>query len=509
MDNYKISGKQLAKNTLYLYIRQFLSIVVSLYTVRIVLQTLGVEDYGINNVVAGTVSMFGFLTGSMATGTQRFFSYYIGTGEKEKLDKTFQVTFTIYVFLGLVIVVLQEAVGLWLLNNKLIIPDNRMFAAHCVFQIGVLSSFIGIMQAPFMASVIAHENMQIFAKVSIYDVVMKLLVVYVLTILSYDKLISLSLLTFAVSISTTFFYQFYTRKNYSECKSRFLFEKNMIKEILGFNGWNLFGQFAWMMKNQGISIILNMFFGPAINAAHQIGTQIRTKSVEFSQNFSVATKPQIFKSYAASDFERLFYLVFKTAKLNFMLMLVVTIPLFLHMEYILNLWLGVIPAYAVIISKLLLLENLVETSSLPFATVNQATGKIALYQFLIGIVGLLNVPFAYVALRMGASASYVFVIGVLFQCIIAMIRILFVLRVKHGIIIDIAKKVYLPCLAVFIISYVVCKAIYINTSSFPVFVIEIILELLVIMTTIYFLGMNIEEKRYLLNIISNRVKLQK
>lgn len=506
MSNYKTSGNQLAKNTLYLYFRQFLTVVVSLYTVRIVLQTLGVEDFGIKNVVAGTVSMFGFLTGAMATGTQRFFSFYIGTGDQEKLKKVFQVTFTIYVLLAIFIVVLQEVVGLWLLNNKLVIPENRMFAAHWVFQIGVLTSFFGIMQSPFMASVVAHENMKIFAQVSIYDVIMRLLIVYVITIIPYDKLISYSILSFMIWLSTTVFYQYYTRKHYQECKSHICFERKMVKDILGFNGWNLFGQFAWMMKNQGISILLNMFFGPVINSAHQIGTQIRTKSVEFSQNFSVATKPQIIKSYAAADYDRMFKLVYKTAKLNFMLMLIITVPLLFHLDYILHLWLGIVPVYTVIICKLLLLENLVETTSLPFATVNQATGKIALYQFLIGLVGLLTIPFAYIMLRLGADASFVFIIGIILQCFIAAIRILFVLRIRHGILQDILIRVYMPCLLVAALGYLICNVAYFSVNNLAFLVSEILLELAILFALIYLVGMNAEEKMYFRTIVLSRIK---
>ena len=305
-DNYKTSGKQIAKNSLYLYFRQILTLLVSLITVRYTMSALGVIDYGVNSVVAGTVSMFQFLVGSLAMGTQRFFSFHIGRNDKEMLAKTFKQTFTIYLLLGLFVVLLTEIVGIWFVENKLVIPADRMFAARFIFQVSVLSMFLTTLQSPFMASVVAHENMKIFAQVSVYDVIMRLVVVILLVLSPFDKLISLSILTFIVGLSTLVFYQWYTRSRYEECRSVIYWEKSLAKEILSFNVWNLFGNFAWMMKNQGMAMILNMFFGPIVNASQQIGTQIRTICVGFSHNITAAVKPQIIKSYAVQDYDRMF-----------------------------------------------------------------------------------------------------------------------------------------------------------------------------------------------------------
>lgn len=501
MPNYKTSGKQLAWNTLFLYFRQMLTLVVSLLTVRYTLNILGVVDYGVNNVVAGTVTMFSFLSGSMAGGAQRFFAFYIGSGEKEKLKDVFQVTFTIFIILTVVILSLQEIVGLWFLNYKLVIPADRLFAAHCIFQFAIIGSCATIMLTPYMASVIARENMKIFAKVGVAEAIIKLVVVLLLYIAPADKLIAYGLLYMFVNLGMTAFYLVYTKKNYEECQSRILWKKDLITQILTFNGWNLFGSFAWMMKNQGLSLMLNTFFGPVINASQQIGSQIRSISATFSQNFSIATKPQIIKSYAAKDFDHMFNLVFKTAKINFILMFVITLPALFSLEYVLNLWLVDVPKYAVVIGQLLLVENLVETSSLPFAVVNQATGKIALYQFLIGLTGLMNIPMAYIACRNGCEPKIAFVIGVVLQCFIAMIRILFVQKVKSELFIKILTGVYIPCILIALISYTMSFLLWKPISTFVMFFVETACQVLIVLGLSFCIGLNKDEKKYLISIL--------
>ena len=503
--NYKTSGKQIARNSLYLYFQQLLGLVVSLVTVRYTMSTLGVVDYGVNSVVAGTVSMFQFLVGALSMGTQRFFSFYIGKEDKEMLAKTFKQTFTIYFLMAVFVVLLTEIVGVWFIENKLVIPVERLDAARIIFQVSVVSMFLSILQAPFMASVIAHENMKIFAQMSIYDVIMRLIVVFLLVASPFDKLISYSMLNFIVGLSTLIFYQWYTRTRYIECHSQFLWDRSLANEILGFNVWNLFGQFAWMMKNQGLGMLLNTFFGPVVNASQQVGTQIRGICVGFSQNINAAVNPQIIKSYAAEDYERMFSLVYRTSKINFFLMLTMTIPILFHLEFVLNLWLVEVPKYAVIICELLLIENLVETSSLPFATVNQATGKIALYQFLIGLSGLLNVPFAYIALILGYQPEVVFVIGILLQILIAVIRLVFVRRVKGVKLKTILTDVYLPCITTAIIVYSISYFTNIESGEFLPNALGIIWKVVITIIIALFVGFNQSDRVLFYSIIRNRI----
>lgn len=505
-NDYKTSGKQIAKNSLYLYFRQILALLVSLIIVRYTMSALGVVDYGVSSVVSGTVSMFQFLVGALAMGTQRFFAFYIGQDDKEMLSKTFKQTFTIYFLMGLVVMLLTEVVGVWFVENKLVIPIERMDAARFIFQVSVISMFLNILQAPFMASVVAHENMRIFAQMSIYDVIMRLVVVFMLVASPFDKLISLSLLNFTVGLSTLAFYQWYTRTRYEECRSRFIWDKKLAKEILGFNVWNLFGQFAWMMKNQGLGMLLNTFFGPVVNASQQIGTQIRSICVGFSQNISAAVNPQIIKSYAAEDYARMFNLVYRTSKLNFFLMLTMTIPILFHLDFVLHLWLVDVPQYAVVVCELLLLENLVETSSLPFATVNQATGKIALYQFLIGVAGLMNIPIAYIALRLGCQPAMVFIVGICLQIVIAAIRIIFVQRVQGTTLRSVLRDVYIPCIITAAIVYSISYITNYESDNILINGAGILWKVIICLATAYLIGLNKQEKIYIHDIIRKRIK---
>lgn len=453
-ENYKTPGNQIVKNSVFLYLRQILIMVVGLIAVRVTLRTLGAEDYGVYNVVAGSVTLFSFLVGAVGVGAQRFFSYYIGKGDKEQLMRVFTNTFSIYLALAFAVVVFTEVIGMYLLENKLIIPDSRITAAHVVFQLSCITLFFNIMQAPFVALVVAHENMKIFAQLGVYDAVAKLLLVFLLLVIPGDKLVVYAALSLVVVLSCSIFYQKFCCHHYEECKLRISWDRILSKEILSYNGWNLWGQFASVMKNQGLSIMLNTFYGPVVNAAVQVASQVRGLCVTLSNNFTAAVNPQIIKSYSANDNDRLFRLAFGSAKLNFILMLVLILPMIFHVEYLLHLWLGEVPDWTIIICRLLLIDSLVEVASAPFATINQATGKIGLYQFVLGLVGLMNLPFAYIALNYNANPSFVFVIGIFIQVLVAIIRVIFVNRVKKHTLWQVLINVYSPCFVVFFISMV-------------------------------------------------------
>lgn len=504
-NNYITSSIQIAKNSIYLYLQQIMSLAISIITIRITISILGVSDYGINSVVTGTVAMFQFIVGSLSVGTQRFFSYHIGKRDMDGLKRTFRMTFTIYFVMALVIVLLTEIVGIWFLENKLVIPVERMFAARCVFHISILSLFVSLLQAPFSASIIAHENMKIFAQMGLYDVTMKLVIVYLLVISPFDKLISLCVMTFLVSLSSIVFYQWYTRKHYEECISKFIWDKRLAKELLSFNGWNLFGQFAWMMKNQGLGILLNMYFGPVVNASQQIGVQIRGICVGFTQNIGVSVNPQIVKSYAAGDINHMKSLVFRTARITFIIMLTLTLPILFHLDYVLEIWLIEVPLYAVMITKLLLIENLCEISSLPLATVNQATGKIALYQAIIGVLGLLCVPISYVGLKLGFVPENVFEVGILSQVMISIVRILFskkVLCVEYK---EMIKEVYAPTFSAAFISFVFCYIFYSKSSTFIMNALLIVLEVVMTIIISFFIAMKRDDKAIIKKIIVSKI----
>ena len=290
--------KRLAKNTLMLYFRQFLIIVVNLYTVRVVLNTLGASDYGIYNVIAGTVTMLGFLSNSMAMASQRFFSFELGRGDEIVLQKTFAVTLFIYVVLALGVILFAETIGLWFVYNKLVIPPERMSAALWIYQFAILTFVVKILTTPYMSAIIAHEDMSVYAYVSIIEVVLNLLIVFILSVLPYDKLILYGFLMLIVVSINTALYRYYCSRHYKECCFRLLWDKVLLKNIGSYVGWNFFGSFCVMLKDQGVNILLNLFFGTLINAAQAIASQVNGAIMSFAQNFTTALRPQIIKSYA-------------------------------------------------------------------------------------------------------------------------------------------------------------------------------------------------------------------
>jgi O-antigen/teichoic acid export membrane protein len=366
---------------------------VSLYTVRVVLETLGAEDYGIYNVVAGVVAMFGFLSSSMANASQRYFAYEIGRKDFEQLKKVFSLNITIYALIGILVLIMAKTAGLWFVNNKLVIPPDRISAARLIYQFSIISFLCSIIVSPFMADIIAHEDMNIYAYISIAEVVLKLGVIFVLRIIPFDKLQLYGLLLSILAFVNMIIYTAICKVKYQECKFRFYWDKTLFKEIAGFLGWNLFGSIAGIAKNQGINILLNLFFGPLINAARSISIQVDNAVKSFSQNFIQAVRPQITKEYAAGNYDEMNNLVFRSAKLSFFLVLLFFMPLLFEMSYIMKIWLKNPPPYTAIFLTLTLIDTLFESVSYPIMYIAQATGKIKLYQSVVSGVLLLNLFF--------------------------------------------------------------------------------------------------------------------
>lgn len=414
--------KRIAKNTIMLYFRQILIMLVSLYTVRVVLNVLGAEDYGIYNVVAGVVTMFSFLSGAMATASQRYFSFDIGKKDTEHLKVTFSVTFQIYVILGILVILLAETIGLWGINHKLVIPSERLNAANWIFQAAVVSFLLTLITTPYMASIIAHENMNVYAYVSIVEAVLKLGIVFLLKVLPYDKLIVYGVLLTAVALVNTFLYRLYCYKHYDECKFRFIRDKNLFKEIVSYSGWNLFGAVSGVIRNQGLTIILNLFFSPIIVAARSISVQINTTLSNFGNNFITAIKPGIIKDYAADNKEKIIKTVTFSSKFVFCLLSIIVCPLFVKMDFLLNIWLKEIPEYTVIFSRLVIIEILIESLSYPVQISIQATGIIKKYQVIVGSILLLNIPISYIILHFYNNAIIVYIVSFILVIIANLFR---------------------------------------------------------------------------------------
>lgn len=384
-----------------LYIRMLLTMAVSLYTSRIILNTLGVEDFGIYNVVGGFVTMFGFLNSAMASATQRFLSFEIGKKDFKQLGNVFSMSVNIHLLIAFIILILAETIGLWFLNTQLTIPPERLIAAKWVYQFSILALIVNMLSVPYNAAIIAHERMNIFAWVSIIEVSLKLLIVFMLQWFGFDKLKLYAILVFSVSLFIRMIYGIYCSRNFKESRFRIYWDKQLFKTLASYAGWNLWGNIAAVIMGQGINVVLNIFFGPVVNAARGIAFQVRAAMNSFVQNFQMAMNPQIIKSYASGDHKYMHQLIFQGAKYSFFLLFMLSLPVLLETEYILKLWLKTVPEYTVIFTRLVLINILIDSISGPLMTAAQATGKIKLYQGVVGGLLILNLPISYLFLHWG------------------------------------------------------------------------------------------------------------
>ncbi len=497
--------KRIAKNTLMLYFRQILIMIVSLYTVRVVLNTLGAEDYGIYNVVAGVVTMFSFLSSSMATASQRYFSFALGQNDSESLKKYFSMSFTIYCLIAFVILILAETVGLWFVTQKLVIPVERQKAAFWIYQASIFSMICTILTAPFMASIIAHEDMNIYAYVSIIEVVLKLGIVFLLPLFAIDKLIFYGSLMASVVFINTAIYRTICVKKYVECKFSFFWEKSLFKELVSYTGWNMFGSAVGVFKNQIVNIILNQFFNPVVNAARGIAAQVNSAVNSFAQNFSTAVRPQIIKNYASGEKEKMLQLMFRSCKATFLLMFVFALPLIIEMPYVLKLWLKNVPEYAVLFTILALIDALIDTISYPLMATAQATGKIKLYQAVVGSVLLLNAPIAFVVLKFGAPPYSVFIVSISVTSLAFIVRLCILKKLINFSFWKFIWNVFIPvfCCAglAFIIPYFVRNML---DSSFIRLCVTVIVSVICVALSGYFVALSKNERQWIVEIIKSK-----
>lgn len=431
MAGYKADNARLAKNTMFLYFRMIFIMAVTLYTSRVVLRVLGVEDFGIFNVVAGVVAMFGFLNSSMSATTQRFISYSLGKGDAN-LNKVFSTCVLTHALIALGVLVLVESVGLWFLYNKMIIPEVRMDAAFWVFQFSALSTVVTVMSIPFNADIIAHEKMSAFAYISIVEVCLKLLIVFLLDVGNIDKLVLYAFLLLLVQCGIFLTYMGYCLRHFKESRFRFVYEKKLFSEVFSFAGWNLWGYLASILYTQGLNILLNVFFGPVVNAARGLANQVDGAIRLFASNFQMAINPQIVKTYAAKDLESMHRLVFRSSKFSFFLLLALSLPVMIETPVILRLWLSTVPDWTASFLRLMLVVVIVDSVANPLMTSAAATGRIKLYQSVLGGIQLLIVPVAYVVLRMGGEPNSVFVVHICI-CLIAFAVRLFIVRGMIGL----------------------------------------------------------------------------
>ena len=400
-------SKRIAKNTGFLYIRMFIIMAVQLYTSRVVLDKLGADDYGLYNVVGGVVGLLSFLTGTLSIGTSRFITYELGAGDAKKLKSTFVTSFYTHLALSGIIVILLETIGLWFFYNHLVIPSDRLDAAFWVYQISILTTIVAITQVPYTSAIMAHEKMDIYAYLSIFEAVAKLLVVYLLVIAPYDKMLVYAILIAIVQIVLASFYRFFCVSKFQECRLNFSFDKSIFKKLMGFSGWNITANIAEVLKAQGVIVLINMFFQPAIVAAHAIGNQITNAMMQFINNIRTAVNPQIIKLYASGDYEGSKRLTLKSSLYVFDLLLMLSLPFILLMEPILNLWLKEVPPYTVVFAQCIVASQIIGNFSASFYTPMLAANKIKKNSIAAVIFSFSNFIILYLIFKLGGDVMWV------------------------------------------------------------------------------------------------------
>jgi O-antigen/teichoic acid export membrane protein len=501
------SNKRIAKNTLLLYFRQILVILVSLYTVRVVLETLGVEDFGIYNVIGGLVTMMSFFSTTLASASQRFFAFELGKKDYIRLKQTFCLMFCIYSGVAILILLIAETVGLWLLNTQMNIPEGRTGSANWVYQFSILSFIVTILTIPYNAVIIAREKMNVYAYVSIIDVILKLLIVYLLLLISFDKLKLYAALTFCVTTIISLIYQVYCKRKYEECRFSFYWEQLLFKKLFAYSCWSILGSSANVIRNQGVNILLNIVFNPTINAAHTIAHYVNTAITNFTSNFFQAVRPQIIKSFSANEKGNMLQLIYKSSKISYYLLLILSLPVLLECQFIFSVWLKDIPDYTVYFTRLIIILSLIEVISVPIITSIQASGNIKRYQLIISVMQLLNLPFSYLLLKLGYPPETTLYISIFLSIVCFIPRLLISKQVADLSVSHFFYEVLFPIILVTLCSFPTPLFFHLNSQNSPCCV--ILLSIISSTISIYFLGLTKHEKNAFLNYIYDRFKHKK
>lgn len=488
--------KRIAKNTVFLYIRMLFIMMVTLYTSRVVLATLGIEDFGIFNAVGGIVAMLGFLNSSMANAVQRFLSFEIGKQNTERIGTIFNVSFQAHIAIAIIILFIMEIGGVWFLNHKMNIPTERMVAAHWVLQSSIIVSVISILQVPYNALIMAKEQMNIYAYVSVIEVFLKLGVVYLLLLASSDKLIFYSILNVIVTLLVTILYVVYCKRKYGESRLRFVNDMKSLSSLTSFASWNMLGEIAWILTGQGVNILLNIFFGPVVNAARGVAYQVEGAVMKFVQSFQVAMNPQIIKTYAANQHKQTLSLVYTGTRFSYYLLLILSVPLYFEIDYILSLWLEEVPPMTADFCRLILICALVQTCSNLFATVAKAYGRIRNYQLIVSFVLMCNFPLSYLMLHMGFNPLSTAMVAIFIQFVCLVARLLLMKKMITFSICDFLLNGLLPLFVVTLISgivpYVISRTFTVGLSRFFC---SLIATELVMILIIYTLGLRQNERQ--------------
>lgn len=500
-------NSRIAKNAVFMYIRMGISMLVGLYTSRVVLNVLGVEDYGLYNVIGGIISLFIVLNNALVNTTSRFITVSLAKGDAQDTRQIFNMAFLIHLFVGVLIVVLGETVGLWYLHNKLVIPDGRDLAAEWLYQFTVLSAFLNTLIVPYNASIIAHEKINVYAIVQIVDVFMRLAIVILLQFTPSDKLIFYGLLILFVTIfdfSVTFIY---CRRVFTESKVLFYWSWKVFKEILRFVGWAIVGNFCSMFYSQGINLMLNAFCGPAANAARGIAVQVESMVKQFANNVQTAINPQILKSYAVKETDRMYYLIMASSRICFFLLFIISLPILFETNFILTLWLGDVPEHTANFIRIILMSVLIDAFVNPMFTANLASGKLAIYHSTLAILMYAFMFITYFTIRTTRIPETVF-LCYLTASIIGYVMKIYILYYQVGL----KPAIYyrgalLPVIEVVGVSVIVPLIVHhFLDEGWIDFLVTSVVSVLSVSIAVYYIGINKGEREFAVSIIRGRIQ---
>lgn len=493
------NNKRIAKNTLFLYIRTLFVLLVSLYMSRVILQVLGVSDYGIYQVIGGLVAMFGVLSTALSAAISRFITFEIGSGNKEKLCRVFSTSVIVQFIIAFIVLLVAEVVAIWFIQTQMQIPEGRMIAAQWVLHCSLITFCINLVSVPYNACIIAHEHMKAFAYISILDVLLKLVVCFCIFISPVDKLIFYAVLLTIEAVIIRIIYSFYCHRHFEESRSKLIFDKVIFRDMLSFSGWNFFNNANGILNNQGVNMLINVFFGVTVNAARGIAVQVENAVLQFVNNFTVAINPQITKSYATGDMERMYNLVCRGAKFSYFAMLLMALPIVCEAEKILNIWLTVVPEHTVIFVQLSLVLGVFDCVGASGYTACAATGKMKRYALILTPIGLLEFPLTWVFFLMGAPVVSTYYLYIFIKFLVLMAR-LFLLRDMVGLSpVVFIKNVFCPIVLTTLVAVLPSiLVIYFFPQSLWRLFVSVIVALFTVSFASLYVGMTVGERQIIM-----------
>ena len=499
-------NKRIAKNTIFLYIRMMVVMLVSLFTSRVILNTLGATDYGIYNVVGGIVTIVSFLNSALGASTSRFLTFALGEKNIQKQKSTFGACLNLHIGIALLVLILGETVGLWFFYEKMVIPDERMVAAFWVYQFSILTTMVSFTQVPYNASLIAHEEMSIYAYVGLYEAISRLIIAYLITISPIDKLVFYGLLLLINTIVVQLFYRWYAVKHFEECRFSLVKDRALYKRLLSYGGWDLFGNLALVCQGEGVNLLLNVFFGPVVNAARAIAFQIQGAVTQFVSNFMTAVRPQVIKNYAEGNVDKMYTMTFYAAKFSYILMLALVVPIIYEIRFILGIWLGdAVPDETALFAVIVLMTYTWRTFHIAALMPYHAIGKIKTGNVTIGSLMIATLPIGYVFFKCGCPAYSVF-LAIFAVEIVSMFAIYWLIhRYEYFPYKYVFTKILMPCGLVTIFTIIVPAFIthLMNDGWARLIIVGVSTEFSLLLSALY-LGLNKEERTRIFSFIKNK-----